>query len=84
MNPFEHISMIATQRHAELLKEAEQNRLLNEAFKDKTPKTSRIALFLASVGKELEALGYSLETRFGAQVEPRTTLRTQTNPGGCT
>ena len=84
MNPFEHISMIALQRHEELLKEAEQNRLLSEAFKDKTPRPSSLAKFLAFIGKELEALGYSLETRYGGQAEPRTTFRPQTNPGGCT
>ena len=84
MNPFEYITMIARLRQEELLREAEKNRLLSEAFRSKSPNTSGTAKFLAFLGNQLASAGLSLEKRYGGQPEPRTTMNPQSYPGGCT
>ena len=81
---FDSISLIAEQRHKELLKEAEKYRMLKAAFKDTPAKTNIGTKLLAFVGVQLASLGHSLESRYGSQTEPRTSLNPQTNPGGCT
>lgn len=84
MHPFEYITMIAAQRQAELIREAEQHRLVYEAFKSETPKNNRFAKMLAYIGKQLMSVGHSMELRFNSPSGSRTALNPQTNPGGCT
>ncbi|MFZ0532593.1 MAG: hypothetical protein WAM09_05385 [Anaerolineales bacterium] len=74
---------IYMQRQQELLKEAEQYRLVNEA-RAGIARTRRASKFLALIGKELTRLGVSLEKRFGIQSEIGTSFDQQSNPGGCT
>jgi hypothetical protein len=84
MNKFDHIAMVSDQRHQELLKEAEKYRMLKAAFKDQPAKLNNVTRLLAFVGGKLASIGYSMETRYGAQAESQTYLAPQTNPGGCT
>lgn len=70
-------------QHAELIKQAEQFRLANEASHSSNPEATGRSKFLAMIGKELSSLGFSLEVRFGAQLEPYTSLNQQSNPGDC-
>jgi len=69
-------------RHDELLKEAEQARLVKEAFGNATPKTRATSKILALIGKELADLGGRLEERYRIQPETRPVLKQQSDPDG--
>ena len=82
MNQLDYTTMIAMQHHEQLLKEAENYRLREAAFR-KYPKSNRITQFLALVREKLVAMVGLLMTSDGCQPEPITTLNPQTNPEGC-
>lgn len=65
------------QRHQELIQEAQSYRMVKEALKAKAPTTWNAAHILASFGKRLVALGTQLESRYGSQPCPETTLSKQ-------
>ncbi len=71
------------QRTEELIKQADTYRLLEQAFETKQPSKSNASKILALLGRELSALGFSLEIRYGGQPETRPALSQQSNPGGC-
>ncbi len=70
-------------QHEELIKQAEQFRLVNEALHSSNPQATNKSKFLAMIGKELSSIGFSLEMRYGAQPEPYTSLSQQGNRDGC-
>lgn len=67
----------------ELIKQAAEIRLVNEAYKSETPKKSGLSRFLALLSKELACLGFSLELRLSSQPEPQANLSQQGDVGGC-
>ncbi len=71
------------QRHEELIKQAENYRLLEEATKMKMLQKSSFSKILSLLGKELSSLGFSLEVRYGGQPEPGISIDPQGNPGEC-
>jgi len=80
-NPF--VSMEYERRHEELIKEAAQYRLVEEALRAGLPKVRSTSKILALVGKELVSLGASIEARYGGQSETSVALNQQSNPSGC-
>jgi hypothetical protein len=83
MYRLDYSSMIAKDHHVHLLKEAENYRLLEAAFKKNT-KPNRISQFIALVGEKLVAMGDLLVLRYGRPPEPNTTLNPQPTLDGCT
>ncbi len=83
MNPFDNFSWFMLKRHEELMKRADEIRLINEAYPRDPNEKRGLSKFLAAVGREIGCLGYSLEVRFGSQPEPQTTLSQEGNLGGC-
>lgn len=72
-----------TQHHEELLKQAADYRLLEQAYKNNRSHKSGISRFLGFLGKEFASLGFSLELRYGGQPESPSVLNQQGNTGGC-
>ncbi len=62
------------QRNEELIKQADNHRLLEQAFETEQPSKSNASKILALLGRELSALGFSLEIRYGGQQETRPTF----------
>lgn len=83
MNPFGYLPILAQLHQQELRKEAEQYRMLNEAFRDNKNTKPSISRFIAWLGKELDCLGFSREVRYGGQPETITMFTQQSNPGDC-
>jgi len=81
-NPF--MTIENERRHAELIKEAAQYRLLREAQVAESPKMRSTSKILALVGKELASLGAILEERYSGQIETSPSMSQQSNPSGCT
>ncbi len=76
-NPF--MSMEYERRHAELIKQAAQFRLAQAALQARLPKIHNTSKILARVGKELAALGASLEERYSGQPETNLAMNQQDN-----
>ncbi|OGO66173.1 MAG: hypothetical protein A2030_01935 [Chloroflexi bacterium RBG_19FT_COMBO_50_10] len=76
-------NMEIQRRHAEILKEIEQARLVKEAFGNGSLKTRGTSKILAQIGKGLADLGDRLEERYRIQPETRPVLNQQSTSGGC-
>jgi hypothetical protein len=81
INPF--MDMEYERRHEELIKQAAQYHLVENALKADSLKMRGTSKFLALVGKELASLGSSLEKRYSGQPETNVALNQQSNPRGC-
>jgi hypothetical protein len=80
-NPFIHLEY--ERRLKELMRMADQNRLLAEVRKAGAPNVRSTSKILARVGKELIRMGASLEERYGNQTETNLALNQQSDPSGC-
>jgi len=80
-NPF--IRLEYERRLKELMRMADQNRLLAEVRKAEAPKVRSTSKILARVGKGLARMGASLETRYGSQTETNLASNQQSDPSGC-
>lgn len=58
------------ERHEELLREAEKYRLVKEALKTDRPQGRLYSQILANFGRQLVALGTTLEKRYSASSQP--------------
>lgn len=83
MTQIDNYSWSLSKQQDELLKQAAEIHLVNEAYKTETPKKSGLSRFLALLSKELACLGFSLELHLSSQPEPQTTLSQQGKVGGC-
>ena len=57
-------------RHEELLREAEKYRLVKEALKTGKPEVRLYSQILANFGRQLVALGTTLEKRYSTSSQP--------------
>ena len=71
------------QRYDELLNQAMESRLLDQAMKAKRPQKRGISAVMALLGRELSSLGFSMELHYGGPNEPATMPNRQSNPGSC-
>ena len=69
-------------RLKEIMKQANQYRILEEARKAGPPKMRSTSKILALVGKGLARLGASLEERYGSQTETNLASNQQSDPYG--
>jgi len=83
MNPFEFLPAIVEEHHKELMREAEQYRMLTNAFEADRPSGRELNKFLAVVGKKFVALGNSLEARFGNQSDAQVGFTRQRKSEEC-
>jgi len=83
MYPFDYLAWSNNQKHSELLRHANEYRLVDEALRTKTPNTTKLSKLLALVGKELSSVGYSLEVRYDSRPDTHPALNQQSNLGGC-
>lgn len=77
------MNMEYKRRHEELMKQANEYRMLVEARKAGPPKMRSTSKILALVGKGLARLGASLEERYGSQTETNLASNQQSDPYGC-
>ena len=73
----------AEQQHKELIKQAEQYRLAQEANSASQNKSRSGTKILAMIGKGLASLGSSLESRYGDHIAGQVNLDTQSNLEEC-
>ena len=66
-------------KYQQLLREAQQHRLVQEALKARPPKTRISYNFLAVLGSKLAHLGAFMEKRYGAPPPAMTPLKQQSN-----
>jgi hypothetical protein len=84
MNPIGYLPYLVYQdRRNELLNEAAQIRLLNEAMQIDKAKINLISKFLAFFGRELSSVGFSLEVRYGSLNEMNNSLYQQSSTNNC-
>lgn len=74
---------ISRQRHEELLKEAEYDRLVKEALQARDAHNPFTSVVLAQLGRKLTDLGLSLQERYGDLSDGEYRYLRQSEAGDC-
>jgi hypothetical protein len=83
MYPFDYLAWSNNHKYDDLIRQADELRKLNEAFRPERSINKGKSRLLALLARELGNIGFSLEMRYDSRPEPRQTLDPQGDLSGC-